>query len=61
MSNEKCKYIYITEDSEVQEVEEVSKDDAESGIGIFLKVIRHGNGKVVIINISADDTKILEI
>ncbi len=60
MSNEKCKYIYISEDSEV---EEVSKDevDTESGIGIFLKVVRHGNGKVAIINISADDEKILEI
>ncbi len=58
MSNEECKYIYINEDSEVEEVEE--RDASDTSIGFYLKVVRHSNGNVTVYDVR-DGSKILEI
>jgi hypothetical protein len=60
MVQEKCSYVRISEDSEVEEVNE-DEVDVEYDAVIFLKIVRLGNGKVTLHNLSKDNEKVLEI
>lgn len=60
MPNEECRYVWIDEEGDMQEVPE----DEVPGccdVGSVVKIIRHDNGKIAVYNASTLEKIILEM